>query len=188
MLAARELREGHTLRLNGDLYRVLSVTVHSGAAQLGGAVRATLRNLRTGQVTEFRWHPDDRLEDVPLERVELQFLYASQDEVVLMHPETYEQYSLPRAALERYMPFLKEGAMVYAWLYDGQPVDLDMPRQVPLVVASCGAGIRGRAEHTMKEATLENGMVVLVPQFIQPGDTVLIDVETGEYRERVRRR
>jgi elongation factor P len=185
MLVARDVREGQVLRLDGDLYRVVSVTVHSGTAQLSGAVRATVRNLRTGTVTELRWPLDTRLEDVPLERVELQFLYADPEEIVLMHPETFEQFTVPRAALERYLPFLKEGASVQAWLYEGRPVDLDMPKQVPLVVASCGAGIRGRAEHTMKEAVLENGMTVMVPQFIQPGDTILVDVETGEYIERL---
>jgi len=83
---------------------------------------------------------------------------------------------------------LKEGSSVYAWLYEGRPVDLDLPKQVPLVVASCGAGIRGRAEHTMKEAVLANGMTVMVPQFIQPGDTILVDVETGSYIERLWRK
>lgn len=188
MLTARELREGYILRLGDDLYRVVSVTHHSGTAQLGGIARATVRNLRTGHTSELRWSLDERLEDVPQESAELQFLYADQDEVVLMHPETYEQFSLPRAAIERYLPFLKEGTLVKAWLCEGQPVDLDMPKQVSLVVTSCGAGIRGRSENTMKEATLENGMVVLVPQFIQPGDTVLVDTQTGEYLERVRRK
>ncbi len=188
MLVAREVREGQVLRLDGELYRVISVTVHSGAAQLSGAVRGTVRNLRTGTITEMRWPLDTRLEDVPLERVELQFLYADPEEVVLMHPETFEQFTVPRSTLERYLPYLKEGASVYAWLYEGQPVDLDMPKQVPLAVASCGAGIRGRAEHTMKEAVLENGMTVMVPQFIQPGDIILVDVETGEYVERLRRK
>jgi elongation factor P len=188
MLTARELREGLIIRRNGDLYRVTSVTLHSATAQQGGVVRASVRNLRTGHVTEARWAPDERVDDVPQEAAELQFLYADTDEVVLMHPETFEQFSLPRAALERYLPFLKEGSMVRAWLCEGRPVDLDLPKQVPLVVTSCGAGLRGRQENTMKEATLENGMVILVPQFIQPGDTVLVNVETGEYQERVRRR
>jgi elongation factor P len=188
MLVARELREGQTLRIGGDLYRIIAVKVHSATAQMGGVVHATARNLRTGHVSDLRWPVDQRLEDVPLERAELQFLYADRDEVVLMHPESYEQYTLPRDALGRYLPFLKEGALVRAWLHEGQPVDLDLPRSVPLVVASCGAGIRASGENTMKEATLENGMTVLVPQFIQPGDTVLVDVETGEYLERVRRK
>ncbi|HZU05596.1 MAG TPA: elongation factor P [Chloroflexota bacterium] len=188
MVIARDLRAGQTLRIGADLYRILSVTMQSATAQLGGVVRATARNLRTGHVTELRWTPDERLDDVPLEHAELQFLYADPDEIVLMHPETYEQFSLPRAALERYLPFLKEGALVRTWLYDGQPVDLDLPKTVPLVVASCGAGLRGAGENTMKEATLENGIVILVPQFIQPGDTVLVDVETREYLERVRRK
>jgi elongation factor P len=105
-----------------------------------------------------------------------------------MHPDTFEQYVVPRAALERYLPFLKEGAAVHAWLAEERVVDLDLPKQVALTVASCGAGLRGRAEHTLKEAVLENGLTVMVPQFIEPGDVVLIEVETGEYVERLQRR
>lgn len=188
MRTAREVREGQALRIDGELCKVVSLTGHAGTAKLAGVVRAMVRNLRTGHVTELRWTPDERLDDVTLERTELQFLYADPDEVVLMHPQSYEQFSVPRPALERFVPFLKEGALVRAWLYDGQPVDLDLPKTVPLAVASCGAGIHGRGESTMKEATLENGMVILVPQFIQPGDSVVVDVETREYLERVRRK
>ncbi len=188
MIAARDIREGQALRVGGDLYKVLAVTVHSATGQQSGLVKATVRKMSTGHVSEMRWAPDDRVEDVELQRVGMQFLYADEDEVVFMHPETFDQVSLPRAALERYIPFLKEGITVYVQFSEGVPVDLDLPKTVVLTVSSCGPGIRGRSENTMKEALLENGMTILVPQFIQPGDAVLVDVQTGEYLERVRGR
>ena len=128
------------------------------------------------------------MEDVARKRVELQFLDADPEEVILLHPETLEQYVLSRASLERSLPFLKEGSLVQAWLTEDRVVDLDMPKEVVLTVASCGAGLRGCAEHTLKEAALENGLRVMVPQVIEPGDLVLIKVETGAYVERLHRR
>lgn len=187
MRTAREIREGQALLIGGELYKVLSLTQHSGTAQLSGVVKASVRHLKSGRVSEMRWSLDQRLDDVTLERVEMQFLYADEDEVVFMHPETYDQVSLPRSALERFLPFMKEGSTVRVEFYEGQPVDLDLPKAVPLVVESCGPGLRGQQENTMKEATLENGMTILVPQFIEPGDTVLVEVETGKYLDRVKK-
>lgn len=188
MITARELREGQAVRIGDELFKVLSVSVHSATGQQSGLVKATVRKMSTGHVSELRWAPDDRVEDVELERVGMQFLYADEDEVVFMHPETFEQVSLARKALERYLPFLKEGSTVYVQFSEGRAVDLDLPKTVALTVTVCGPGIRGRSENTMKEATLENGITIMVPQFIQPGDTVLVDVETGEYLERIRTR
>ncbi|WP_447975432.1 elongation factor P [Nitrospira sp. Kam-Ns4a] len=187
MRPAQDLREGHAILLNGELYRVLSVTLHSGTGQFAGSVRATLRHLRTGREREQRWAMDDRVEDVALERVKMQFLYSDQDEVVFMHPETFDQVSLSRAALEKVLPFLKEGDSIQVECYEGKPVSVDMPRAVEVTVASCGTGIRGQGENTMKDATLDNGMVILVPQFIQPGDRILVEVETCKYLDRMRK-
>lgn len=188
MITAREVRDGQALRLNGELYKVVSATHHAGTGQLQGVVRAMVRHLATGRVTEVRWDPDDRVEDVALDRQPMQFLYADEQEVVFMHPETFDQVSLPRSAIERYLPFLKEGATVHLDFFEGRPVDVSLPRTVTLQVTSCGRGIRGQAENTMKEAVLENGMTILVPQFIEEGDVILVDVETGKYVDRQRRK
>lgn len=187
MRAAQELREGQAILVNGELYKILSVILHSGTAQFSGTVRATLRHLRTGREREMRWAWDDRVQDVTLERVKMQFLYSDKDEAVFMHPETYEQVSLLRPALEKALPFLKEGDTIQIECHEGKPVAVDLPKAIPVVVAACGSGIRGQGENTMKEATLENGLTILVPQFIQAGDTVLVEVETGKYLDRMRK-
>ncbi len=187
MRVAQELREGQAILVNGELYKVLAVAVHSGTGQFSGTVRATLRHLQTGREREMRWAWDERVEDVVLERVKMQYLYSDQEDVVFMHPESYEQVSLPRPALDKVLPFLKEGDAIQVECHEGKPVALDMPKSVTITVASCGSGIRGQGENTMKEATLENGMVILVPQFIQSGDTVHVEVETHKYLDRVRK-
>jgi len=187
MRTAQELREGQAILVDGDLYKILAVAIHSGTGQFSGSVRATLRHLQTGREREMRWGWDDRVEDVALERVKMQFLYSDQDEVVFMHPETYEQVSLPSVALAKVLPFLKEGDQIQVECHDSKPVTVTMPKAVAVTVASCGSGIRGQGENTMKDATLENGMAIQVPQFIQPGDVVEVEVETHKYLDRVRK-
>ncbi|GIX49330.1 MAG: hypothetical protein KatS3mg131_3541 [Candidatus Tectimicrobiota bacterium] len=135
----------------------------------------------------MRWSPDERVTDVLLERVKMQLLYVDRDEVVFMHPETYEQVSLPRAALEKALPFLKEGDEVQVECYEGKPLAVDLPKALPVTVTVCGAGIRSQGEKHHERGNPGNGMVILVPQFIEPGDTVLVEVETGKYLDRVRK-
>jgi elongation factor P len=187
MRAAQELKEGQAILLNGELHKVLSIEHHSGTAKFSGIVRATLRHLATGKEREIRWNLDDRIDDALLERVKMQFLYADEDFVFFMHPQTYEQVSLPRPALQKALPFIKEGDTIQVECHDGKPVAVDLPKSIPMTVTSCGSGIRGQGENTMKDATLENGMTILVPQFIHAGDTVLVEVETGKYLDRVRK-
>lgn len=187
MKTAQELREGDVLLVDGELHKVVGVSRHAGKAQFSGLVKATLRHMRTGRMSEFRWAPEDKVEDVPIERVEMEYLYQDRDEVVFMHPETYDQVSLPKEAVEAFLPFMKEGARVKVELYNGSPVGIDFPRQVELRVEATGAGVRGQMDNTWKEATLENGMTIMVPQFIEVGDVVIVDTHTREYVDRARK-
>ena len=188
MVTARELRAGQCLRLGGDLFRVLGVRVHAPTAQQGGVVHATVRNVFTGHETDLRWSSGERLEAAPVEHRDLQYLYADRSDVVLMNPETFEQYTFPRLHVEHALPYLKDGARVRGWLYEGQVIDLELPVQVAMTVVASGAGVHdGHGSGTMKEATLENGLTILVPQFVQRGDVIEVEVATGSYLERVRR-
>ena len=184
MKTAKEFKEGQTILIDEDLYKIVSLTHHSGAAHQSGMVKATLRNMKTGHVTERRWHLDEHLEDVDLERVEMGFLYSDDNNAVFMHPQTFDQFSLPLSALESFLPFLKEGESVPVEFYEGEPVSLDLPKIKPLLVTTCGEGIKGQRDNPLKEAILENGMAVLVPHFIQTGDIVQIDVRTHKYVDR----
>jgi elongation factor P len=187
MKTARELKEGETTLIDGELYRVVSLLHHAGTGQQPGMVKATLRNMKTGRVIERRWSLEEHLQDVDLERVDMQFLYADENEAVFMHTKTYEQFSLARSGLEHFLPFFKEGEVVPVEFYEGEPVSVDTPKLIPLFVSSCGQGIKGQRDSPMKEATLENGMTVMVPHFIQAGDTIIIDVRTGKYVDRQRK-
>lgn len=187
MKPAHDLKEGDVLRIGGDLYKVVGVSRHAGKAQFSGMIKATVRHVGTGKVSELRWDPEEKVEDVQVERVEMEYLYQDRDEVVFMNPETYDQVALPKAAVDPYLPFMKEGSRVRVELCDGAPIGLDFPRTVELRVESTGAGVRGQMDNTWKEATLENGMTIMVPQFIQPGDVVIVDTHTGEYVDRAKK-
>jgi elongation factor P len=187
MKEAHHLKEGEVILLDGELYKVVGLTRHSGKAQFGGVIKATLKHMRTGKISEHRFSPEDRVEDVHLERVEMEFLYLDKEEVVFMDPQTFDQVSLPKGAVEAYLPFLKEGSKVRVELYNGVPVGLDFPKTVVLRVESTGSGVRGQVDNTWKEATLENGMTIMVPQFIETGDLVVVDVERHEYVDRAKK-
>ena len=187
MKEAQDLREGDVLLLEGELYKVVGVSRHAGKAQFSGMIKATLKHMGSGRVSEFRWAPEERLQDVELERVEMEYLYQDRDEVVFMNPETYDQVALPRSSVEDYLPFMREGSKVRIELHDGNPVGINFPRTVQLRVESTGSGIRGQMDNTWKEATLENGMTIMVPQFIETGDLIVVDVETKRYVDRVKK-
>ena len=187
MKMAKEFKEGQTILIDKELYKVVSLIHHAGAAHQAGMMKATLRNMKSGRLIERRWHFEEHLEDVDLERVEMGYLYANENEAVFMHPQTFEQFSIPLSTLDPILPFLKEGESVPIEFYEGQPVNVDMPKVMPLAVTSCGEGIKGQRDSPLKEATLENGMQVLVPHFIQTGDTVEIEVRTGKYVDRQRK-
>ncbi len=187
MRTAQQLKDGQVVVLNGELYKVLSVIHQAGTAKFSGMIRATLVHLKTAREHEMRWDPGERIEDVHLDRVKMQYLYADENSVLFMHPETFEQVSLPRAGLEKALPFLKEGELIQVECLDATPVSLDLPKSHPVVVAACAPGIRGQGENIWKDATLENGLVILVPQFIEPGDTILVEIATCKYLDRVKK-
>jgi elongation factor P len=187
MKTARELKEGETVLIDGELFKPVSLVHHAGTGQQPGMVRGTLRNMKTGRIIEKRWSLEEHLQIVELERIQMQFLYTDDDGAVFMHPTTFEQLTLALHMVEHFLPYMKETELYHVEFYEGEPVALDMPKMVPLHVTSCGQGIKGQRESPGKEATLENGMAVTVPHFIEEGDSVVIDVRTGKYVDRQRK-
>ena len=113
----------------------------------------------------------------------MQYLYADGGGYTFMNPETYDQVSIPRAVFGPAAPYLKENETLEIEFHQGRPISVKFPPVVELKVVSAGVGVKGSG--TMKEASLENGMPLLVPPFIQEGDLVRVEVETGRYLDRV---
>ena len=188
MIPASELRAGAAIRLDGELYSVTSAEYHAGAGKFGSMVFVKAKSLAGGHLRELRFHPGDKLDDVELERRDMEYLYSDGDGFYFMDPANFEQISLPREAIGPHERFLQPNLKVPVELCEGRPVKVAFPEAVELRVTVAPAPLR---EHdsgaTFKSATLENGMEVLVPQFIKEGDIVKIEVATGKYLERVRR-
>lgn len=187
MLTASELRPGMALRLEGTLYKVLDATYHSGQGKMGGVTHAKLRNLDTGTVREWRFRADELLEDVVPERQNLQFLYRDERLSYFMHPETFEQVEVENARIGRAVEFLQEQMMVPVEFVDGRPVSIVFPDIVEVKVTDTAPPVHAQgATNVWKEARLENGLTLMVPPFIAPGETIRVDVERLAYVERAR--
>lgn len=188
MPLASELRPGMTIALEGTLYRVVEAVHHSGTAQQKGVVHARLRNLRTGVVAERRFRPEERLEEVALERRTLEYLYNDGEMFYFMDPDTYDQVPIPAAMIGDLEIFLQPNQRIPVEFHEGRPVAVVFPETVDLRVVQTSQPIRERESHVYKPAILENGLEVLVPQFIAEGDIVRINVYTRSYVDRVGKR
>ncbi|MEO0095699.1 MAG: elongation factor P [candidate division WOR-3 bacterium] len=186
MISASEMKTGITIRLNNELYKVLSTELKAGTAKFGSMVHTKLRNLRTHSLTEQRFHPDDKIEDVIVEGVTMEFIYQDGKSFCFMHPETYDQILIEQEKLGNFSKFITPGLKLKIEFYEGEPIDVIIPKTVEIKVESTGEGIKGEFDAAYKSAILENGMEIMVPQFIKPGDIVRIDVETKKYLDRIK--
>ncbi len=180
MILATDIREGMALKLEGTIFKVIEVKVHAGSGQMQGFVSVRLLNLSTGHYTERRFRTDEKVEDVELVRKPMEYIYNDGDLYYFMDPQTYEQVGVPKESLGNFAKFLKEGTKV-----DVEFLGDQSPKTVDLKVILTGSGVKEAQDNTMKSATLENGMEILVPQFIKEGEIVRVDVETMKYVERV---
>jgi elongation factor P len=185
MKTAGEVRVGDVLRLEGELYRVLEVTRHSGVAQMAGAIFLKLRNIRTQSITERRFKQEAMVEEVYLQRKPLEYLYSQAEDHYFMDMETYEQFPITDELLGGLKDFLQPEMKVEVEFYEGNPVGVVQPEYVVMTVTSTGEARRGEADNVWKTAIIENGMEIMVPPFIKTGDKVKIDVTTRKYLGRL---
>ncbi|HEX2712026.1 MAG TPA: elongation factor P [Candidatus Acidoferrales bacterium] len=186
MIPAAELKPGMAVRLEGQICKVLAAELKAGAGQAGGVVKTKLRNVTTGRLLEPHLRPDERVEDLALERQTMEFLYSDGESVTFMNPETFEQVEIGRAAMGPAARFLKPEMRVPVEFFDGRPVSVALPSVVEARIADTALPVHSQQDNTWKEATLENGAVIRVPLFIEKGEMVRVDVENARYLERVR--
>jgi len=186
MKTAADMRTGMCIRLDNELYRVANADYQGGGGKMHGVTHAKLRNLRTGNVTERRFRDNERFEEIDIERQEMEYLYPEGDECVFMNSETFEQVSLDSKRLGAYLDFIQPNQSVLVGFFEGEALEVICPTSVELQVESTPEPLHIQNSSVLKEATLENGMEIQVPQFIQAGDRVKIDVETHKYQERIR--
>jgi elongation factor P len=184
MVSTNDLRTGMVLELEGDLWTVLFFQHHKpGKGQ--AVVRTKLRNVRSGAVLERTFRADEKVDQAILDKREMQYLYHDGTHWIFMDNATYEQLSVEEGEIGDVTQWLKEGQTAYLALYEGRPVSVELPASVDLVITKTEPGIKGdRVSGATKLATLETGVTVQVPLFVEQGDTVKVDTRTGEYLTR----
>ena len=186
MIVASQLRPGMILKMGGDIFKVFESTYHVGQGKMPGSVHARGRHIISGALKEFRFRPEERLEDTQLQRQDMEFLFVDADSVTFMNPDTYEQVSIPQEAIGAATKFLQPEMKIPVEFYEGQPVSIILPPIVEARVSVTAQPVHQQQDNTYKSATLENGLEIMVPQFIKPGETVRVEVATGKYVDRVR--
>lgn len=184
LIQATQLRPGMVLEYNNGLWRVMTIS-HITPGNWRGMVQTKLRNIVTGTQTENRFRSEDRVERVILDQIEMEFLYQEGDEFHFMNTETYDQITLPKELIEDVAGFLKPNMKVEVEFHETTPLNVTPPKTVALSVVRTDPGIKTAAvTNTLKPATVETGMVVQVPHFVQEGDLITINTETREYVSR----
>ena len=185
MITANDLRRGTTFEWEGELYRVVEYR-HTYLGRGSANVRVKMRNLRTGAAIDRTFTPEDRINDVRLELREVQYLYNYGTIYYFMDTETYEQPALSAELLGDAVDYLTENMTLQISSYEGEPIDIVLPITVELKVIEAPPGFAGdTATSATKQVTLETGLKVTVPLFVEEGDIIRVDTRTGAYLTRV---
>ena len=185
MLPVTQLRKGVIFEEEGQLWRVLDYE-HNKSGRGNATIRTKLRNMRSGSTVTRTFQSGANVQDVRLDHKQVQYLYNDGVYYYFMDVETFEQPGLPLEMLKDIIPYLKEGTILDMETYDGEPIDIEVPITVDLKVIDAPIGYAGdTATNAQKEVTLETGLKLQVPLFVNTGDILRIDTRTGAYQTRI---
>lgn len=185
MIDTGDIRKGSTFEQDGRLLKVVDFS-HNKQGRGSAQLRMTLRDLRTGALTQQTVMAGTKFSSIRLERSHVQFLYRDGDGFHFMDTDTFDQIMLSEATIGDATNYLKENDTIDLLTYEDEPIDIELPTSVVLTVTQTDPGFKGdTATGGTKPATLETGLTVSVPLFIGEGDQVKVDTRTGDYIERV---
>ena len=185
MISAGDFRNGITLEIDGQVVQILEFQ-HVKPGKGAAFVRTKLKNIVSGGVVEKSFRPTEKFTLAHIERKEFQYLYADGDLYNFMDTETYDQIALSADNVGDSLKFVKENEMVKLCSHNGNVFAIEPPITVELEVTETEPGVKGdTATGATKPAIVETGAKILVPLFVNQGDTVKIDTRTGEYLSRV---
>jgi elongation factor P len=183
-IQATRLKKGNLVKMDQDLFRVLELQ-HVTPGNLRGFVRVKLRNIRNGTLSDQKLRSEDTVERATLEEKQMQYLYQDGDDYYFMDTTSFEQTHITSEALGDSVSYLKAEMTIQVEFYGEEPVGIELPPTVDLKVTDTAPGIKGAtASAQVKPATLETGLVVQVPPFVNPGDLIRVSTDTGEYLSR----
>jgi elongation factor P len=178
------MKKGMLIKIGQDLFRVLELQ-HVTPGNLRGFVRVKFRNIRTGALADQKLRSEDFVERATLDEREMQYLYRDGEAFHFMDTTSYEQLHIEAEALGDNVNYLIPDALIKVEFYGSEPVGIELPPTVDLLVQDTAPGIKGAtASNQIKPARLETGLVVNVPPFVNTGDKVKVSTDTGEYLSR----
>jgi elongation factor P len=183
-IQATRLKKGMLVKMDQDLFRVLELQ-HVTPGNLRGFVRVKLRNIRSGSLSDQKLRSEDSVERATLDEREMQYLYQDGDHYYFMDTTSFDQIHISGEALGDSVSYLKAEMTIQVEFYGTEPVGIELPQTVDLKVTDTVPGIKGAtASAQVKPATVETGLVVQVPPFVNTGDVIRVNTETGEYLSR----
>lgn len=186
MATTQDLSRGMFIRHNGQLCRVMEYQ-HTMPGKGGAFYQVKMKNAITGKSVEHRYRSGESIDAVRVEERQMQYLYPEGDSLVMMDEESFEQISVPMSTVGDAFKFLKEGMTLSVYTDDGNPIMAEAPQHVILEITYSEPGLKGdTANNPTKPATLETGAVVQVPLFVEQGEKIKVNTQTGEYVERAK--
>ncbi len=184
MFNVNDIKNGMTILFEDNIYTVLEFS-HVKPGKGAAFVQVKIKNLRTGSIVEKRFNSGVKLEKAMIEKKNMQFLYVNGDAYTFMDNETYEQIEIPADHLGNDRYYLKDGLDVIVSIYQGEILGVILPDKVELVVTETEPAVKGNTtNNAQKNATLETGLTVRVPLFIEQGETIVIATKDGSYASR----
>ena len=181
MEIVNDLKPGSTFEYEKSLYQVMNLALNKTAMRQM-IVKVKVKDLRSGVVKEISFTGGDKVEDVHVDKKEMQYLYDDGDSLVFMDNETYDQISIPKDRLTWEMQLLKPNDNVNIMMYNGEVLGVILPDKVNLEIVECEQAVKGdTATAALKNATLETGLTIKVPLFIQNHEMVIISTADGRY-------
>ena len=186
MAKASDVKNGNVLRFNGDLVMVEEF-LHRTPGNLRAFYQARMRNVKSGKLVEYRFRTDEEVQICRVETNDYQYLYEDGDAFVVMDNTTFEQFNIPKFLFGDAAKFIKEGMNVIVAFESDEPIMAQAPTNVDLEVTYTEPAVKGdTSTNALKSATVETGVEIKVPMFVNQGDKIKVDTRTGSYVERVK--
>lgn len=184
MINVNDFKTGITINYDGNIYQVLEFQ-HVKPGKGAAIVKAKLKNLRTGSIAEYSFNAGIKIPTAHINKQQMQFLYSTGNTYSFMNMETYEQIELDSSQIPNEVKYLKEGLEVYITFFENEMLGLELPEKIDYKITSTEPAIKGNtATNATKDATIETGLLVRVPLFIDEGEDIIISTKDGKYVSR----
>lgn len=186
MVSASQLRAGMAIRFEGQPYKVVASEYHPGQGKMGGVAHVRLQSLSTGTFWEHSFRAEMKLEELAAEKRALTYLYSDDDHAWFMDPESYEQVGVPNTVIGERAPFLLPELRLPVEFVEDRPVSIAFPDVLEVRIAETAPPAHQQVDSNWKTAKLENGVSIMVPQFIKSGDAIRLDLNQLRYMDRAK--